>query len=101
MPFTTKDKLNKDDIVSIIRELFVTKEDAEYIYEKIHNTVLQSLADGKVVNLFGCAFLEAKYCPEKIIKNAFGMGDRVIEERFKIVAKVYPTLKKEWKIIQE
>ena len=81
MPRTNKKKINKKDFVDIIRSVFVTKEDSEYIYEQIHNKVLSSLDDGYVVNLFSCVSLEVK-------------KGNIIRSR------VYPTLKNEWKMIQ-
>jgi len=101
MPLTDKRKINKVDFVDIIRKAFVTKEDAEIIYDEIHEMVLESLYEGYVVNLFGCVLIEPKTHPPMIVKDMFGQGDMMFPERIRLHANIYPTLKSEWKILQE
>ena len=96
MPSTTKRKVNKQDIVDIIRDVFVTKEDAEYVYEKIHEKVLDSLLNGYDVNLFGCVAIEAVHKNERIIPGAFGGDDIHLPKRRILKTRVYPTLSSEW-----
>lgn len=99
MPSTAKKKINKIELVDIIREVFVTKEDAEYIYDKIHDKVIESLLDGYDVNLFGCVAIEAVEQKERVVPNAFGKGDMVLPSRLVLKSRVYPTLIKEWDIV--
>jgi len=100
MPRTDKKKINKVDFVDIIRKAFVVKEDAEAIYDEIHEMVLVKLDEGYSVNLFGCVLVESKTHPPTILKDMFGQGDIMFPERRMLYSKIYPTLKNEWKIIQ-
>jgi len=101
MPLTDKKKINKTDFIDIIRKAFITKEDAEAMYDEIHEKVLISLDEGYSVNLFGCVLIEPKTHPPMIIKDMFGQGDMMFPERIHLHTNIYPTLKNEWKIIQE
>jgi len=100
MPLTDKQKVNKVDFVDIIRKAFVAKEDAEAIYEEIHEMVLVKLDEGYSVNLFGCVSIESKTHPPTVIKDMFGQGDYMFPERRMLHTSVYPMLKNEWKIMQ-
>ena len=101
MPRTDKIKINKQEIVDIIREVFIRKEDAEYIYEKIHDLVLESLLEGKTINLFGCATLFKEHRSARVLNNAFGEGDLELPAQDVLRCRIYPRLQKEWLMVND
>lgn len=100
MPYNSK-SVNKQDIVDIIRKAFVTKEDAEQIYEEIHDLVLDSLLEDRVVNLFGCVTIRTRTRKEKIVHNSFGIGDVIYPEGIVLKSSIYPRLKNEWQMVNQ
>lgn len=101
MPSSSNTKVNKSDIVDIIRKAFVTKEDAEQIYEEIHDLVLDSLLGGKSINLFGCVTIKPNLRKEKVVKNSFGLRDIIYPESLVLGTSVYPRLKHEWQMVNQ
>lgn len=90
--------VNKKDFVEIIRDAFVTKADAEEIYEKIHDRVLTALLQGGDVNLFGCVKLTSFTKPGYVLKNTIGTDQEnyFVPERKRLKARVYPKLQRGW-----
>jgi nucleoid DNA-binding protein len=88
-------KTDKKFLVDILRRPFVHKEDAEALYEIIHDEVLNQLLEGNEVNLFGLASIKPVF--KKGHKRNSFEGEIEVPDRMVLKSRVYPRLKNEWK----
>jgi hypothetical protein len=99
MPKTTKDKTNKDFILDVLREAFVTKQDANILFERMRDEVLEALSEGRSVNLFDLVVIEPLE-KESYVMHGGLYGHKKIPKRTILKSRIYPRLKKEWELIR-
>lgn len=92
-------KTNKDFLLDILRSAFITKEDANIIFDEIRNAVISELIEGNEVNLFDLVCLKPKE-KQSHTHNTL-TGSVVLPDRVVLSTRVYPRLKREWIYIND
>ena len=93
------EKTNKEFIINILRRAFITKEDANIIYDMIREECIQALEEGKQVNLFELVAIRPHVTPSHTRNSFVGMIDVPAKNTLK--ARIFPRLKNEWKNIND
>lgn len=97
MPITNKTKTKKSFLIDILREAYLTKEDAMILFERIREECFDALCKGECVNLFDLVVLEPEIVSERVKNNAFGKGNLTIPRHIRLKSRIYPRLNREWK----
>lgn len=92
-------KVGKTFLTDILREVYLTIEESNFLYSRVKEEAVQALLDGKPINLFNLVIVEPLIKPERIIKNAFGEEDITVPERIVLKARITPSLQEKWKEI--
>ena len=95
MPKTDKLKVPKEFIIDLVRDLFITKEDAFLLWEHIFKSVVKKLVEeDKGINLFNLVYIEKDIRQEKFIPNSFGQKDMHIPEKVILKCRIHPKLER-------
>jgi nucleoid DNA-binding protein len=94
-----RDRTGKEFLVDILRRAFITKEDANVLYDMIREECIEALISGKEVNLFELVAIRNHTTPSHS-RNTFN-GMMIVPERNILKARIFPRLKKEWNNIND